>query len=445
MNTQIENLRRKVYLIVATSLLIRVTIFFFLPNSASTLGPDEGQYAELVSWVSLNKPVSEYPLFGPTLYYSSRAIILPSVAINNLGLGPLNAIRLTATIYGFLIALIVAFMFLCVIKKNTNLSMLTLKNENLFLALLTAFVFLPSRLVWSTLGLRESATEFWTIVAFLSLFALMHLERKAIILTSSSLLISCVMVYSSRPQVGLVVSTSILIYLVFRLKLRISRILIPVVVVGSLIGLTLCSTPATTTSPTPATGPTSTPATGPTSTPATGPITPVKINFFQSIKNQIENLREHHEANKVGAVSAIKTLDCPIEVQSNSSELLCVLWRLPYTTATFVFRPLIGADVTSVASLFAAIENLLWLSTLLFVAVMFLRNRRIAFLDQLTPSLIFMSIYVTTAGAYEGNMGTAFRHKSLILWVVILLLASTIAATQQRKAEQRGISGSSQE
>ena len=56
-----------------------------------------------------------------------------------------------------------------------------------------------------------------------------------------------------------------------------------------------------------------------------------------------------------------------------------------------------------------------------------------------------MSIYITTAGAYEGNMGTAFRHKSLILWVVILLLASTIAATQQRKAEQRGISGSSQE
>ena len=174
-------------------------------------------------------------------------------------------------------------------------------------------------------------------------------------------------------------------------------------------------------------------------------LTPFKINFFQSVKNQIENLREHHEANKVGAVSAIKTLDCPIEVQSNSSELLCVLWRLPYTTATFVFRPLIGADVTSVASLFAAIENLLWLSTLLFVAVMFLRNRRIAFLDQLTPSLIFMSIYVTTAGAYEGNMGTAFRHKSLILWVVTLLLASTIAATQQRKAEQRGISGSSQE
>jgi hypothetical protein len=56
-----------------------------------------------------------------------------------------------------------------------------------------------------------------------------------------------------------------------------------------------------------------------------------------------------------------------------------------------------------------------------------------------------MSIYIATAGAYEGNMGTAFRHKSLVLWAVLLLLASTIVATQQRKAEREGISGSSQE
>jgi uncharacterized membrane protein YoaK (UPF0700 family) len=63
----------------------------------------------------------------------------------------------------------------------------------------------------------------------------------------------------------------------------------------------------------------------------------------------------------------------------------------------------------------------------------------------MAPSLLFASIYSITAGAYEGNMGTAFRHKSLILWVVLLLIASTIVATQQRKAEQQGIPSSSQE
>ena len=68
---------------------------------------------------------------------------------------------------------------------------------------------------------------------------------------------------------------------------------------------------------------------------------------------------------------------------------------------------------------------------------MFIRNRRLAFLSALAPSLLFMSFYTVAAGAYEGNMGTAFRHKSLILWVVILLLASTIVATKERNAEQR--------
>ena len=76
---------------------------------------------------------------------------------------------------------------------------------------------------------------------------------------------------------------------------------------------------------------------------------------------------------------------------------------------------------------------------------MFIRNRRLAFFGAMAPSLLFGTIYVLAAGAYEGNMGTAFRHKSLILWVVILLLASTIVATQERKAEQAEISGSSQE
>jgi putative Ca2+/H+ antiporter (TMEM165/GDT1 family) len=98
---------------------------------------------------------------------------------------------------------------------------------------------------------------------------------------------------------------------------------------------------------------------------------------------------------------------------------------------------LLGADVTSTSSLFAAIENIFWLTSALFVMIMFMRNRRLAFFGALAPSLLFMSIYCVAAGAYEGNMGTAFRHKSLILWVVILLLVSTIVATKERKAENR--------
>ena len=144
-----------------------------------------------------------------------------------------------------------------------------------------------------------------------------------------------------------------------------------------------------------------------------------------------------HKHNQVGAASAIRTLYCPFNKDLGLQSYLCIAWRAPYTTYTFLFRPLLGADVTSTSSLFAAIENIFWLTSALFVMIMFMRNRRLAFFGALAPSLLFMSIYCVAAGAYEGNMGTAFRHKSLILWVVILLLVSTIVATKERKAENR--------
>jgi len=164
-----------------------------------------------------------------------------------------------------------------------------------------------------------------------------------------------------------------------------------------------------------------------------------------ALVDQADAIPVRHEGNKVGAASAIKTLSCPITGESRLDKYFCIAYRAPYMTFTFLFRPMLGVDVTSSSSLFAAAENVFWLGAALFVVVMFIRNRRLAFFGALAPSLLFFSTYSVAAGSYEGNMGTAFRHKSLILWVVLLLLASTIVATQQRKAEHQGISGSSKE
>jgi hypothetical protein len=141
--------------------------------------------------------------------------------------------------------------------------------------------------------------------------------------------------------------------------------------------------------------------------------------------------------NKINAASVIETQTCPNAGNSRFDKYFCIVYRAPYTTFTFLFRPILGSDVTSSSSLFAAIENVFWLASALIVMIMFMRNRRLAFFGALAPSLLFFAIYTIAAGAYEGNMGTAFRHKSLILWVVILLLASTIVATKERKAENR--------
>ena len=162
-------------------------------------------------------------------------------------------------------------------------------------------------------------------------------------------------------------------------------------------------------------------------------------NPGESLIYQAETITMRHKHNQVGAASAIRTIHCPFNKDLDLQSYLCIAWRAPFTTYTFLFRPMLGADVTSTSSIFAATENIFWLSSVLFVVIMFMRNRRLAFFSALAPSLVFMSIYSVAAGAYEGNMGTAFRHKSLILWVVILLLASTIVATKERKTENRGL------
>ena len=100
-------------------------------------------------------------------------------------------------------------------------------------------------------------------------------------------------------------------------------------------------------------------------------------------------------------------------------------------SATFLFRPIISLDITSTLSLFAALENILWQGAFIFIIGTLVKKRRVAFFAPLAPSLIFLTVYCIGAGSYEGNMGTAFRHKSLILWAVLLLVASVIAARKE--------------
>ena len=100
-------------------------------------------------------------------------------------------------------------------------------------------------------------------------------------------------------------------------------------------------------------------------------------------------------------------------------------------TTTFLLRPFIVGDVTSTSSAFAAMENLIWLLAFGLIAFLIVKRRGIPRFNQLAPSMIFFSLYVVGAGAYEGNMGTAFRHKSLILWVVLALLLSLLWRNSQ--------------
>jgi hypothetical protein len=425
---RLTTLKSKLYAIVFASFVVRVVAFFQLPETVSYLGPDEGNYGELTKWIAKGEPANEYPY--ATLYISSRALIFPATLLNRLGIGGLDSVRIIASIYGLFTAILVTCFFLKLQKARTEVSSFIAHNQNKSLILMAIFIFLPSNLIWSILGLRESTLMFWVLVVFILIYHVITGEKNPSKLALGGILIAIPLVFSSRPQVGLVLGVTLLVYLFFRLKIKAAQILFPLVLVASFLGFAITTATSTQTE----------------QTDKTFVESGIRLgNPGSVILNQVDRLSFQYEVNKVDAESAIETQACPNAGTSRFDNYFCTAYRAPFTTYTFLIRPMLGTDVTSSSSLFAAIENTFWLGAFLFVVFMLIRNRRLAFFEPLLPSLLFFSIYSVAAGAYEGNMGTAFRHKSLILWVVLLLLASTVVATQQRKAEREGISGSSQE
>ena len=476
---RLTTLKSKLYAIVFASFVVRLVAFFFLPNKESSLAPDEGNYGALTEWIADGKPADEYPYGG--LYIISRSLIVPASLLNRLGFSGLDSVRIIASIYGLLTLILITFILLRIVESRHEVANFVFKNQKSVLILFAIFGFLPSHLIWSVLGLREAAMEFWVLVVFSLVFYVFGVKKSPSKLAFVGMLIAIPLVFSSRPQVGWVLGVTLLIYFLFKVRTKAAQILIPLTVIGITSGYVVTTAFSVETTyvfvaqkkiigPNPSGSPTST--SSPTAT-TSSEFAASKLCEFEGqevsigeskylcskkiekksivgLKNpgvalvdQADAIPVRHEGNKGGAASAIKTLSCPITGESRLDKYFCIAYRAPYMTLTFLFRPMLGVDVTSSSSLFAAAENVFWLGVALFVVVMFIRNRRLAFFRALAPSLLFFSIYSVAAGSYEGNMGTAFRHKSLILWVVILLLASTIVATQQRKAEREGISCSS--
>ena len=112
---------------------------------------------------------------------------------------------------------------------------------------------------------------------------------------------------------------------------------------------------------------------------------------------------------------------CNISIWKIPREIICNLIELPYRLPTFLFRPLPLIDSGSSFLNLAGVENLLWLGHILYAAFS-------AFKKNLSKVAKFLVIWLysyiitfsTAASLYEGNLGTAFRHKSSILWALTL-------------------------
>ena len=414
---KLGTLKEKLWAIVAASFVARVIMFFILPSTPSSLAPDEGTYAALTKWIAESKPAADFPAYGEGLYLSGRTIIIPASVLNRIGMGELDAVRLVSSFYGFLSLLLLTFFALKLLNKRVDLSKF---NSRLVLLFFTVFAFLPSHFVWSNLGLREAPNEFWVLLSFVSVYVIFHFKTRYQALAYLALFASIVMCFSARPQVGWVLGIGLLMYLVTQIRQAKSLLVIVAVLAAVFLGAAAIA--------------------GTSGNPGTsGNLIEIATG---EVITMVDGVPSKQAGNQVDAASVIETPNCPLAqtsvVSSPPSRMgvyACIIWRAPYMTSTFLLRPFIVGDVTSTSSAIAAIENLIWLLAFGLIVYFIIKRRGIPRFNQLAPSMIFFALYVVGAGAYEGNMGTAFRHKSLILWVVLALLLSLLWRNSQNPTE----------
>ena len=454
---KLHTLKQKLWTIVAASFVARVVMFFALPNTPSSLAPDEGTYASLAKWVSESKPASDFPIFGGGLYLSSRSVIIPASIPIKFGMNELDAVRVTSSIYGFLALCILALFCSKLVGFLPTGVESKKKNEHLVVILLLIYAFLPSHFVWSNLALRESPNEFWLITSFLGVCLLYRKEQQNKTLFAALVSISIIFTFSSRPQVGWVLVVTLLIYSLFKLRNKLTYILITSIFIGLFVGYVATTSFVEVTSDV-YVAKNSTTTSIDASKLCDG--TKVRVEFkgeaYNCVKSgtittrertsniaevaidQVEALPVKQIANQVGAASMIQRLDCPLNESSEIGKYGCLAYRAPYMTLTFLFRPLPFIDTTSLSSVFAAAENTLWILMFALIAYRIYKLKRIPFIGKIGPAVIFLSLYSVGAGSYEGNMGTAFRHKSLILWIVLILLLALFWPHDADSKESKG-------
>ena len=458
---KLHTLKQKLWAIVAASFAARVIAFFTLPNTPSSLAPDEGTYGLMSSWVA-NETISEQIYFYQNLYFTGRSFLLPASYLVELGMDGLSSTRAVSSAYGFL-SLILVVLVLSRVHSNNKLDPTKhIASDKVLAFMVFVYAFLPSHFIWSTLGLRESTNEFWLIIVFLFTYLFYKGVNRQIVFSFTLLTIAIILVFSSRPQVGLLVCVSLILFSFTLLKNPKTYVFIPTVVFGMMGGYFLTTptiyfsedtfvamevfppTPTKNSSPTPTKDSSPTPTTESSisklcnfsgqelmtagkkfvceKTKAQTPIQEASIPNVDLIES-VNSLSEGQKARQFDAASQIPTQICPFDELNTLSKYACIIWRAPYASFTFLFRPIPLLDTTSTASIFASIENLVWIFGIGLLLYQLIVKRRFTFKTQALPSTIFLVLYVVGAGSYEGNMGTAFRHKSLILWIILLLFA----------------------
>jgi hypothetical protein len=505
---------KPVMVILSLSTLLRITFhFFFLPSSPSGFGPDEGTYATLAKYASQGLPMEEFPLFGAGLYNSAKSITLPSALLVLFGMNELSAARTVASTYGLASSIVLALCFLALLRlRGKAFNSESLIFDKKFLVLLFIFTYFPSNFVWSTIGLRESGSQFWLLTTFYLTLKLLDSTGRDSWKFTTLCSLALTLAHGTRPETALVFSlVALFASLVLLFKFRKFFLLIAISI-GVYAGQAYTTTPKVlaeeslgafqiveqelTQSATPqpvGSNQSATPQPVESNQSATPqPVesnqsaTPqpvesverepnepasakctyadqiiqldgkefrcktsktyqvIERNPTETLANQILTTRileYKRNVNALEAKSALPTSTCQNSTRDISLIIKCNLDELPYRLFSFLFRPLIFLDQGSTTLTLSALENLGWIILVPLSIWASLRKQEKTLEKSINVTLAsFVLVFASAAALYEGNLGTAFRHKSTILWPLIFILMAAPRISPKLKRETESVS-----
>lgn len=437
--------------IVAAWGLLRLTLVAIVPSEVSVFAPDEAGYAGLVAAVGSGQDWVTYSFgYGASLWPQGRTVLWPSSVLTGWGIPAFTSMRIVSVLYSTASALLLVGLLWLSRRQGSRPTEVSGPPLWSWPVLgLTIFLFLPSHALWNSLALREAATEFW-ILAAVTLTAVLFAAKlpwwgKA--LTGIGIAVSVCLAFQSRGYMAAALSIALLTGVVWfgRERPRFSATLALAAVAGTLAGVTL-SMPVTAPSQVPNDISVAPQEPAPVAESGPSPIKAIEkgASRAQEMLNPdayLERGSYQRDVSAQYANSAIATDSCA-GVPDPRSLRLCEIVRLPGAAFAVMFRPLWPLDRPaewSGMAVAASLENLAWVA-IAFMAVWTLIRRRTSMMRVLTISLAYGGLLIAGMAALEGNFGTAFRHKSNVLWVfcIVFLLAGPLRRPSRLSAQDGG-------
>lgn len=375
-----------VWTVFVLALVVRLAASgLILASGHWPIAPDEPQYLELAKVVASGQPASTWDAdWGDSLFAQTATFLLPLSWLIRLFGTHVYLGMMIAAVAGAVTAAVTARL---VIEAG-------LRSMALYAGVLIAV--LPSQVLWSSLVLREAPG--WAALAVLALLVAVALRSRrltVLAMLGAAIAADLFALFHLRPYVFVLASWAMVAAVLVGGAAR--RVVTPVGAVALMVAVpAFCGI-------------------------GVGGLTLVSTNL-----PVLSKIQQHLAVGADSAIVKPKPTSAPGAAKSRHTSVddgggSAAPRNVIRGAVAVTVRPFPWERPTSSGALLAQIENLLWVVLYGFAAVGIWARRRdrrvIAF------PVVFMLGFVIMSSLFEGNVGTAFRHRGQIAWAVVLTAA----------------------